>query len=79
MEMSIRPGALPIHEQILLDLLIPLAGAVLWRLMARGWAGVVQGAEISEETKKRQKREFWLLLIAGYALMFGITIYAWLK
>jgi hypothetical protein len=73
-----RPGALPIPEQILGDILIPPALAVIWRITARGWAGVVQGVEVPEETRTRQKQEFWFLLIAAYVLMFGITIYAWI-
>ena len=46
--------------------------------MARGWAEIVQGGNVSEATQKRQKWEFWLVLIAAYLLMFGITIYGWL-
>ncbi len=74
-----RSGALPLTQQILLDLVIPPLGAAAWSLMARGWAAIAQGGAISEQTKRRQKREFWGLLIAAYLLMFGITIYAQLK
>lgn len=73
-----RPGALPIDEQILLDLIVPPVGSALWLMMSRGWASTVQGGTISERTKKRQKAEFWIILSAVYLLMFGITIYGWL-
>jgi hypothetical protein len=51
-------------------------GALVWWFMARGWAATVQGQEIAERTKQRQKKEFWVLLNAAYLIMFGITIYA---
>ena len=70
-----RSGALPLSEQILLDLLVPPVGAAVWWLMARGWAGAVQGGKTSATTKTRQKWEFWVILAIAYLLMFGITIY----
>jgi hypothetical protein len=73
-----RPGALPLSQLIVLDLLVPPIGTCIWWLMSRGWAGFVQGGAISENTRKRQKREFWSILIAAYLLMFGITIYGYL-
>jgi hypothetical protein len=69
------PGALPISQIILLDLIVPPIGAVIWRLMAGGWAGVVQGDKVSEETRGRQWTEFWAILGTGYFIMFGATIY----
>jgi hypothetical protein len=74
----VRPGSLPISQLILLDLFIPPIGAVLWRFMAGGWAAGVQGGKASEETRKRQWLEFWVLLGLAYAVMFGFTVYAWL-
>ncbi len=73
-----RPGALPISQMILLDLIAPPIGAIIWRLMAGGWAGVAQGDEVSEETRGRQWAEFWAILGVGYFIMFGISIYGWL-
>ncbi len=70
-----RPGALPLSEQILLDLVVPPVGAVVWWLMSRGLAGVLQGGKTSQTTKTRQKWEFWIILALSYLLMFGITIY----
>lgn len=52
-----RPGAAPISEQIMFDLIIPPVGAALWWMMSRGWARSVQQGEISKQTKRRQKRE----------------------
>ena len=74
--MTVRSGALPVYQQIVLDLLVPPLGAFVWWFMARGWAATVQGGEITERTKQRQKKEFWVILIAAYLIMFGITIYA---
>lgn len=73
-----RPGSLPISQLILLDLIVPPIGAILWRLMAGGWAVGVQGGNVSEETRRRQWFEFFVLLGLAYLLMFGFTIYAWL-
>ncbi len=65
-------------QLILLDLIVPPIGAILWRLMAGGWAVGVQAGKVSEETRRRQWFEFWVLLGLGYILLFGFTIYAWL-
>jgi hypothetical protein len=70
-----RPGALPLFDQILMDLFIPPLGAAVWAFLVRGWAMTVQGGEVSELTRQRQKKEFWIILIVAYLLMFGITIY----
>jgi hypothetical protein len=70
-----RAGALPISEQILLDVFVPPIGAAVWWLMSRGLAGALQGGKTSATTKTRQKWEFWIILALAYLLMFGITIY----
>jgi hypothetical protein len=74
-----RPGAIPLGQMILLDILVPPIGACLWWLMVRGWAGFVQLGRPSETTTRRQRWEFWALLIAAYLLMFGITAYGLLR
>ena len=71
-----RPGAYPLSEQIMYDLLIPPIAAFVWKLMAGGWGSVVQGGKLSERTRGRQWFEFWVVLALGYALLFGFTIYA---
>jgi hypothetical protein len=73
-----RPGALPTSQLILLDLLAPPVIAGAWWLMSGGLAGVIQGGSRSAETKARQTREFWALLILIYLMAFGVTLYAWL-
>lgn len=71
-----RPGALPLSQQILLDICVPPIIAFLWKLMAGGWGSLVQGGKVSEGTSSRQWFEFWVILAMGYALLFGFTIYA---
>jgi len=71
----IRHVAAPLSEQIFYDLIIPPVGTAIWWLLSRGWAATVQGGSVSETTKRRQKIEFFVILIAAYVLMFSITIY----
>jgi len=73
----IRHAAAPLYQQILYDIFLPPIGAVLWWLMSRGLATTVQSGTVSEETKRRQKVEFVVVLIATYLIMFSITIYAY--
>jgi hypothetical protein len=69
-----RPGALPIGQMILLDIVVPPIGTCVWWLMARGWAGLVQLGRPSETTKRRQKWEFLAILIAAYLLVWDHDI-----
>ena len=71
-----RSGALPIQQQILVDLIAPPVGALLWRFFAGGWAGG-RAEDASEETRRRRASEFWVVLIVGYFMMFGISLYMW--
>jgi len=71
--------ALPMAQQILLDIVAPPILAVIWWLKSRSWAQTVQGENVSERTKARQKKEFWILLAVVYLLMFGTTFYALLR
>jgi hypothetical protein len=66
-----RPGAYPLSEQVLVDLIAPS----IFGFRARGRARFVQSGTVSEETKGRQWLEFKVVLILGYVLMFGVTIY----
>ena len=75
--MSMQPGSLPMQQQILVDLIAPPVGAFLWRLMTGGWAGA-RAIDASEETRRRKSNEFWVILLLGYALMFGISLCTWL-
>jgi len=51
--------------------------SLIW-LMSRGWAASVQGGGPSEETKRRQKLEFWIVLITMYIIGLSMALYAWL-
>ena len=70
------PGAAPVWEQFLIATVGPPVIAALWRVRARGWARTAQGGAISARTEQRQKKEFWVLLIAMYALMIVVFLYA---
>jgi phosphate/sulfate permease len=50
----------------------------MWWLMSRGFAATVQGGAVSEKTQRRQKIEFWVILIVAYAMSVGMSLYAWL-
>lgn len=72
-----RPGALPIAQQIIVLVVGPPVMAGMWWALSRGWAGLVQGGDVSGITKKRQKWEFWIILAAMYVLGFGLALYAY--
>jgi len=75
----IRHGAAPLYQQILTAVFFPPVGAAIWWLMSRGWAMTVQGGTVSERTRRRQKTEFWVLLLIVYAMYFVMMIYAHLR
>ena len=70
-----REETMPLIEQFLLDLIAPPVGATLWWLFSRGWGTVVQGGRVSETTKIRQRKGFFVVLALAYLVMFGTTIY----
>ena len=72
-----RPGAAPLWEQLTIGIFMPPVMALLFKFMARGWAMTVQGGTVSQKTKRRQRIEFWGMLVAMYLLMWGMFIYAW--
>jgi hypothetical protein len=74
--MIVQPHGRPLGEQILFLLFVPPIGAVLWWLSSRGLATMIQKGSVSEETKERQKRRFWMLLVGVYVLGVGMFIYA---
>jgi len=74
-----RPGAAPLPEQLAILILGPLVMAVLFWFMSRGWAATVQGGVVTERTKRRQKIEFWLILLGMYLIGFAMALYVWLK
>jgi hypothetical protein len=60
--------ALPLAEQFLLDPVAAPVAACVWWLFSRGWAACVQGSQVSDRTKKRQKVEFAILLALAFSL-----------
>ncbi len=42
-------GALPLSQQILLDIFVPPAGTLVWWLMSRVWASAIQGGEEAKQ------------------------------
>ena len=69
-------GGLPFSQQLLLDLFMPPLGALVWMFMVRWWAATLQGGDITERTRRRQKKAFWVVLVIAYLTMFGVTFYA---
>ena len=49
--------------------------AGLFWLKARGWAETVQGSNVSGTTKRRQRSEFWVLLLVMYLFGLGCVVY----
>jgi hypothetical protein len=77
--MVMRSGAAPLWEQLVILILGPPIMTALWWIAARGWALAVQGGTTSRKTKKRQRVEFFVVLILMYAVGFGVVLYAWLR
>ena len=73
----IRPGAAPLWNQLVTDLLAPPVLAVLWWILSRGWAASVQGGSISQTTRRRQAVGFWLVLALAFAAMISVTLYGY--
>ncbi|MGA6983812.1 MAG: hypothetical protein WBZ11_19820 [Candidatus Sulfotelmatobacter sp.] len=67
--------AMPLARQYLLNTVAPPVLAGLWWVFSRGWATAVQGGEVSERTRKRQKWGLIVVLVLIYVLMFGATTY----
>jgi hypothetical protein len=72
-------GASPIWQQLLFIIFGAPIMALLIRVLSRGWAYIVQGGNVSERTRKRQKLEFWIFLCFLYVMVFGIFVYAHLR
>lgn len=72
----VRPGALPLRQQIALDIFAPLLITAVWWLLSGGWSALL-GTTESEVVKSWRKPAMWTVLIVCYILMFGITAYAY--
>jgi hypothetical protein len=69
-------GASPLWVQALIFVFGPPIMACLWWLLSRGTAMGFEGGRVSDRTKKREKRRFWILLCLMYAIVGGIYFYA---
>lgn len=67
--------ALPLWQIVCLDVFAPPIGTALWWLMSRGFASAVQGGQVKDNVKRRQRVEFFVLLIAAYVVAIGMTIW----
>ena len=74
-----RHQAAPLWQLILSLIVGPPIMAFLWRLMSGGFAAAVQGGIRSEKTVKRQRVEFWIVLVVLYVTGIAVAAYAWLK
>lgn len=61
--------------EFMLDLIGPPIVAIIWWIMSRGWAFGVQGGQVSDRTKGRQKRGFVIVLVILYVVGFGTSFY----
>ncbi len=75
--MPMRSDALPFYQQVFIVFLGPPITAGLWWLLSRGWGEAVQGGSVSERTRTRQFRGFWIVLFLGYLVTISMAIYAW--
>lgn len=73
----IREGALPLWQQIVIDVLAPPLITSIWWLLSGGWSALLGTAD-SEVVRGWRKPAMLTVLIGCYALMFGMTIYAYL-
>jgi len=69
----------PLWQQLLVFAVAPLVGAIILRQMIRGWAHLIQGEELSEQTKDRQRDEIWSFLVVMYptALVIFVLAHVW--
>lgn len=69
----VRPGALPIGEQVLLDLLVPPAVTAIWWLLAGGWSALL-GTSDSSAVMSWKKPATWMVLAICYVVAFSVTL-----
>ncbi len=73
---SFGAAALPISQQFVIVIVGPPVMAALWWMVSRGYGEAVQGGSVSERTKSRQRRGFWIVLGLLYLVGFAILLYA---
>jgi hypothetical protein len=69
--------ALPLGQQLALDVMLPPVMAVLVWLLSRGGANVFEEGHPSQGSLSWLRRSFWIQLAFFYCLAFGITGYAY--
>jgi hypothetical protein len=74
-----RHQAAPLWQLIMSLIVGPPIMALLWRLLSGGFAAAVQGGTRSETTIRRQRKEFWILLIVLYVTGIAVATYAWVR
>jgi hypothetical protein len=73
--MGLNGSPTPLWEQLAILIAGPPVMSCLWWLRSRGWAKEFQGADVSEQTKRRQRIEFWGLLLTLYLISVGTAAY----
>lgn len=73
----LKSGALPINQQIVLDLLVPPAVTAVWWLLTGGWS-IVLGESASPNVVGRKRPATLDVLAVCYIVAFSITIYGYL-
>jgi hypothetical protein len=69
----------PLLQEVIFAIVVPPIITLVWWLGSRGLALTLQGGAVSEKTRRRQKRRFWVLLALIYAVVFGMLLYARLR
>jgi len=69
-------GASPLWQQIMICTLMPPIGALLVLAMSRGLSNIFERGNVSEGTRKFQKRMFWGSLIFVYVGLACMFVYA---
>ena len=71
-----KNGALPIGQQIIIDLIGPPIMTALWLLFSRVWIGMM-GTSESTTVRSWTKSGTWILLGVLYVVVFSITAYGY--
>jgi hypothetical protein len=71
-----RTGALPLGQQLLLDIFAPPVITAAWWLLSRGWISFLVTTD-SRAVRGWAKSGLLIVLIGAYIVMFGITAYGY--
>jgi hypothetical protein len=74
--MLLRHAPLPLYQMLLIDIFAPPIGTGIWWLMVRGLrSNLGTSDDVAVEGWTKSIGRF--ILIAAYAIFFGVTIYAY--